>query len=165
MESRRTCRLVVLNQNGHVLLLKIVDERLPAGSPAAAQGLWITPGGGLKDGEDPRTGAERELLEETGLRADISEPRWYGEQVITVNGSARLVKETFFTARVTNHEISRAGLEADEASVIREYRWWSAEDLARTTEAYAPAILPELLEEATVEPGTAPVALRLIDLS
>jgi 8-oxo-dGTP pyrophosphatase MutT (NUDIX family) len=34
---------------------------------------WSTPGGGLEHGEDPQSGASRELREETGLLLDLFE--------------------------------------------------------------------------------------------
>lgn len=35
--------------------------------------LWTLPGGGIDHGEDPRLGVVREVAEETGLRAEVSE--------------------------------------------------------------------------------------------
>lgn len=39
----------------------------------SATELWFLPGGGVDHGEDPRTAVVREVQEETGLEADISE--------------------------------------------------------------------------------------------
>jgi 8-oxo-dGTP diphosphatase len=41
---------------------------------APAQGLWAIPGGGLELGESLREGAEREILEETGVTIRAGEP-------------------------------------------------------------------------------------------
>ena len=41
---------------------------------APAQGLWAIPGGGLKLGETLQEGAEREILEETGITIRAGEP-------------------------------------------------------------------------------------------
>lgn len=53
--SHRTRVLVIVD--GEVLLVK----------PWLASGRWTLPGGGLHRREDPRTGAVRELREETGI--------------------------------------------------------------------------------------------------
>jgi 8-oxo-dGTP diphosphatase len=49
----------VVLRNGRVLLVRRGDE--------PARGLWAIPGGGLKLGETLQQGAEREILEETGI--------------------------------------------------------------------------------------------------
>ncbi len=54
--SRRT-RILVVSGN-KVLVLK----------NWLSNGGWILPGGGLHGGEEPRAGAARELLEETGIK-------------------------------------------------------------------------------------------------
>ncbi len=64
-ESRRTQRLgayaVVVHEDA--LLLTRIS---PIGYPA---GWWALPGGGVDHGESPHVAVERELYEETGLRA------------------------------------------------------------------------------------------------
>jgi 8-oxo-dGTP diphosphatase len=46
--------------------------RIAAGWTSDADGRWTLPGGGLDFGENPRTGALRELSEETGLTGEIT---------------------------------------------------------------------------------------------
>lgn len=48
-----------------------------------------------------------------------------------------------------------AGLEREERSVVREFRWWSVDDLDGTDEAFVPSVLPHLLREATNGAATA----------
>jgi ADP-ribose pyrophosphatase YjhB (NUDIX family) len=51
-------------RDGAVLLTRVSNEG-PGG------GLWTLPGGGLDFGEDPESGAIREVLEETGYNVEL----------------------------------------------------------------------------------------------
>ena len=58
---RTAGRVLAVTQDGEVLLLVGHDAADPDHS-------WVfTPGGGLHSGEDPRAGAVRELVEESGI--------------------------------------------------------------------------------------------------
>ena len=54
--------VVVVRREGALLVLRRSPERL---------GYWSLVAGGLEPDETPREAAERELLEETGLRAEV----------------------------------------------------------------------------------------------
>lgn len=56
----------VVIKNGRVLL---VQRGIPPN-----KGIWAIPGGSLKLGETLQEGAEREILEETGIRIKAGEP-------------------------------------------------------------------------------------------
>ena len=53
---------VVLNEQGEVLLVK--DDR---------KGSWTFPGGIIEEGEGVLDGVKREVLEETGIKAEVGE--------------------------------------------------------------------------------------------
>ena len=58
----------------------------------SADELWTLPGGGLDHGEDPRTAVLREIREETGLAAQVSETsRVYSAHMPGVRREGRLV--------------------------------------------------------------------------
>jgi lipoyl(octanoyl) transferase len=56
--------VVVVRREGAFLVLRRAPERL---------GYWSTVAGGLEPDETPQEAAERELLEETGLRSELRE--------------------------------------------------------------------------------------------
>jgi ADP-ribose pyrophosphatase YjhB (NUDIX family) len=84
-ENSKPCSSVIVVRDGRVLLARRGVEPL--------KGYWDVPGGFLEAGEDPRAGAVREIMEETGLRIEPREllGMWidrYGdgpESVFTLN--------------------------------------------------------------------------------
>src|SRR5438034_3428388 len=68
---REVARLVLLDANGSILLVRYRDER-----PGRPSSYWAAPGGALEQSETHRAAAARELREETGLNADIGAELW-----------------------------------------------------------------------------------------
>ncbi|MDO8664691.1 MAG: NUDIX hydrolase [Candidatus Liptonbacteria bacterium] len=100
---------VIYNDNGKVLIIKRSkkNEVLPE--------YWDIPGGTLEDGEDPATGAIREVKEETNLK--IHNPSFYFEKSnIDKNKNRQFVTLVFF-AKYLGDEIA---LNPDEHD---EYKW------------------------------------------
>ncbi len=100
MRQRPSSRLLVLDENNHILLFKFVFKN----SALAVQEFWTTPGGALDEGETFEVAAQRELFEETGIKigkvdAHIAEQKFVlplpdGERVQAI--------ERFFVVRVEN---------------------------------------------------------------
>ncbi len=65
METRKSSRLIIVDEEGRLLLFLYQDEHQ---SP-----FWATVGGELKPGESYAEAAKRELYEETGLAQDVGE--------------------------------------------------------------------------------------------
>ncbi|GAA3563384.1 hypothetical protein GCM10022419_050140 [Nonomuraea rosea] len=89
----------------------------------------------------------RELREETGLPGAVLGPEvWRGRPWTAVrDGVAYEVRQRYFLARVPAFEIDTSGFEDFERSSIRGHRWWSAGELAATTDLLRPAGLAELM--------------------
>ncbi|MEO1236814.1 MAG: NUDIX domain-containing protein [Planctomycetota bacterium] len=150
---RQAARVIALDRDERVLLFRFVD-------PVSGEPFWITPGGGLDDGETFEAAARRELLEETGLTpgaglAGALGPCVWTRTVDIRYGHRRFRQhERFFPLRI---RVSRPAIDTTrmtdyETTDLREHRWWSAAEVAASDERFAPsrlaALVPELRSRA-----------------
>ncbi len=93
--------------------------------PHFAAGVWRPPGGGIKPGEDFVAGAEREALEETGLRVRL-ERYLVASRASFVHGGQELRWRTHvFLARTGDTE-----LDPGDPEEIAGARWGTLDELA-----------------------------------
>jgi 8-oxo-dGTP pyrophosphatase MutT (NUDIX family) len=143
---RRTAKVLLVDRVGRVLLFKGFDRTMPDTT------WWFAVGGALEEDEDMVAAAIREVFEETGLR--IANP---GSVVLTrrfeweFEGSRYDQEEAYFFVRTDQFTPTPAGWTATEVATILDHKWWSIEELRRTTEIVYPEGLAELLERLTAE--------------
>jgi 8-oxo-dGTP pyrophosphatase MutT (NUDIX family) len=116
----------------------------------AGREFWITPGGGLNEGESYLDAARRELWEETGLRLPAATMRRIWTRSHTFEFRGRLIEqqEQYFLLRIdATPEITYDHWEEDERNDLLEHRWWSAKEIEASTEVFAPRRLGALLRE------------------
>jgi 8-oxo-dGTP pyrophosphatase MutT (NUDIX family) len=148
MNSRPSARLLVLDMGGRVLLFRFVDLT----GPMAGREYWATPGGALEEGETFEQAAIRELQEETGIQTtDVGRQiarRQFELQL--PDGERVTADERYFAVRTRETAISREGWTEVEKGLMTCHRWWSLDDLSRTTETVFPEDLVEILSLAAV---------------
>jgi ADP-ribose pyrophosphatase YjhB (NUDIX family) len=140
LRLRRAGRVIVLDPEDRVLLFRYDD-----GPPNGRH--WCTPGGGLNEGEDYRTGAQRELFEETGWDDVPLGPEIF-ERTLVMEYADAIVRqhERFFLGRV---EV--AGRELGEVAAmhvsdgIAAWHWWTLAELDTTDEDIWPPGFADLI--------------------
>ncbi|WP_439691590.1 NUDIX hydrolase [Curtobacterium sp. SP.BCo] len=138
---RLTSRILLLDPDGRVFLM---DTKAPSSDGFHR---WITPGGGVDPGEDHRTAAVRELREETGIVIDDpGQPVWSWDFAVDWDEADHdRGHSEFYVVRTPGFELSADGWTDDEQVDILGARWWTADELDATDEAFEPAELPDLV--------------------
>lgn len=132
----------------------------PASGRADGRTFWITPGGGLNQGETHEEAAVRELWEETGLRdVPIGPCIWTRNHVFRWGEHYFDQQERFYLVRIESHEVTTENFEEHEKDFMVSHRWWSLEELRDCAEHLVPndfasLLAPILAGEIPPEPIT-----------
>ena len=121
--KRRAARAILLTPQHEVLLMRMVF-------PWRNEDLWILPGGGIEPGEDAQSSAAREVLEETGATdITIVGEAWYRDSFVDATNTH--LQQRYFLAHTERFEPKPTDLSEAEMDWVREYRWWSIDELTR----------------------------------
>ena len=148
---RESCRVVVLDPEDRLLLLRVVDTgEIVIGGRPSPRTYWITPGGGCEADESFVDTALREVREETGLAAVCLGPTLHVREAdFTYFGEDLRSREHYFAGWTEEVAVSFDGHEPHEVSGIVEHRWWTRAELeADPSLVWFPENLLELYGEA-----------------
>ena len=121
---------MVFDPAGRVLLIRCVAMR----SDGEFR-FWLTPGGEIEAGETPLEAARRELREELGLTGEVMGPVYTEATQFEHLGEMRDNVDFVFTSRCEAEGPTLQGVTADEIELMKEIRWWTADEIEAATAA------------------------------
>ena len=135
---------MLFDESGAVLLIRFVAMR-----PDGEFVFWALPGGEIEPGESEIEAAVRELREELGIAVTVEGPVYRDANQFWHQGEMQDNVDFLFRARCGRDEPCLTGVTAEEIAMMREMRWWTAEEIELSEERIFPAELAARVREQT----------------
>ena len=143
MLTRKSSRAIVLNKQNQIFLFRYTFDFF-----AEEDSIWITPGGGLDEGENFDEALKRELLEELGI--ELTEPApfvFYRNPLYELkNGETARCEERFYLVYCEEEMVSYAGWTESENKRMTAGKWWTVEEIRQSKETFFSEDILEILE-------------------
>jgi 8-oxo-dGTP diphosphatase len=136
MRKRRTARVLLLDEAGRVLLIRLVVLR-----PCGDFTFWLTPGGEIEPGETEAEAARRELNEELGLLLPVEGPVYTEPTRFEHQGEMRDNLDSFFLGHCDSEAPKLRGVTSEEIALMQEIRWWTVAEIEASGERIFPVDL------------------------
>jgi 8-oxo-dGTP diphosphatase len=143
MDIRKSARAILINNENKILMFKFKFENIQGENV-----LWVTPGGGVEEGENFEQALKRELHEETGLVLNSIGP-WIWTKEVIFKGKERdfVSYERYYLIKMDNTNISFENMTLNEVRTLKGFKWWDINELLSSTEEFFTPQIGKLLIE------------------
>lgn len=141
---RKTARALLLNEHKELLLMRIEVLDAAQADRVKYGSIWCTVGGAIEQGESLQEAIIREIYEETGIAdidVNVGPVVWYSKVELLFRGIRTLFDESYFVAKTTKLIVTTHAATEYEKENIKEYKWWSYDELQKTNEPVFPVNL------------------------
>lgn len=132
--ARPVARVLIRDHDQRLLLLQGTN---------GVRLFWLAPGGGVEPGETFEAAAQREVLEETGFEIELGPWIWTRHHIFEMRGQHYNQFERFYLASF----VRDVGRPHQPDAYVVAHRWWTPEEIATSTEMFAPRRLATLWPE------------------
>lgn len=142
---RSIARALVFDPRGRLLLIAYEGQRDVDPARPGLRRFWFMPGGGIEPGETPEEALKRELSEEIGVKDAVLGP-WVArcEGPFRFFRTPRFAREAYAVVRLPSDAVDTARLAETEDNPVLGVKWWTADELAATTDVVEPRGLAAL---------------------
>jgi len=141
MIERPSARLILLDPQDRLFLFKVHQPSVYDPADPFREPFWILIGGLVDPGEDFEQSAIREAREETGIVVKDVRWVWSRERIMQWRDRQVLHRERFFLGRSGTTAVDTSGLDERERSWTLDHRWWSADEIAASSERFELVVL------------------------
>jgi 8-oxo-dGTP pyrophosphatase MutT (NUDIX family) len=158
--ERPSARLILLDPQDRLFLFKVHQPSVYDPADPFREPFWIMIGGLVDPGEDYAEAAIREAREETAIVLKDVRWVWSRERIMQWRDRQVLHRERFFLGRAASAAVDTSGLDDREKSWTLAYRWWTADEIAASSERFEPIDLSARLKALLRDgPPTEPISL------
>ena len=133
MITRKSSRAIIVNKQNQIFLFRYEFDFF-----AERKAIWITPGGGLEEGESFEDGLKRELFEELGIK--LTEPApfvYYRTPLYELQGGETVrSEERFYLIFCNDTGFSYDSWTESEQKRMTAGKWWSVEEIRQSEEEF-----------------------------